>query len=57
VWHRVECTEDSLSMNISLIGLSWADHVADATRHAMWRHTVRYDRRASPVTSQFLILK
>ena len=39
VWHRVECTEDSLSMNISLIGLSWADHVADATRHAMWRHS------------------
>ena len=39
VWHRVECTEDSLSMNISLIGLSWADHIADATRHAMWRHS------------------
>ena len=38
IWHRVECTEDSLSMNISLLGLSWADHIADAARHAMWRH-------------------
>ena len=39
IWHRVECTEDSLSMNISLISTSWGDHLAEATRHALWRHT------------------
>ena len=35
IWHRVECTEDSLSMNISLISTSWGDHLAEATRHAL----------------------
>ncbi|KAG8462201.1 hypothetical protein KFE25_011651 [Diacronema lutheri] len=32
MWHRVECDEDSLSLNLSLIGLTYAELVADAAR-------------------------
>lgn len=35
MWHRVECTEDSISINISLVGSTWADLIADATRQLM----------------------
>lgn len=34
-WHQVECTEDSISMNISLIAPSWADLVSDAVHHLL----------------------
>lgn len=37
MWHRVECEEDSLSINISLVGQSWGDVMAAATRHLMHR--------------------
>ena len=39
-WHRVECDEDSLSINVSLMGTTWADHVADA-ECAVGRRTLR----------------
>ena len=32
MWHRVECEADSVSINVSLMGLLWADLVADAVR-------------------------
>lgn len=35
-WHRVECEEDSLSVNLSLLGLSWAELLADAARQRAW---------------------
>ena len=34
-WHRVECVEDSVSINVSLMGASWADVVADALRQRL----------------------
>ena len=37
-WHRVECDEDSLSINVSLMGTTWADHVADALRQRLLTH-------------------
>ena len=39
MWHRVECVEDSLSINISLMGQAWADLVADAVRQRLLTHT------------------
>ena len=38
MWHRVECLEDSVSINISLMGASWADLVADAVRQRLLCH-------------------
>ena len=38
MWHRVECTEDSVSINISLMGATWADLVSDALRQSLLRH-------------------
>ena len=35
MWHRVESEEDSVSMNVSLMGLLWADLVADAVRQRL----------------------
>ncbi len=35
IWHSVEATEDSLSVNISLVGMTWADVAADAVRQLL----------------------
>jgi len=37
-WHRVECEEDSLSINVSLMGLSWADVVGGAITQRLKAH-------------------
>lgn len=37
MWHRVECEEDSLSINVSLVGQTWGDMLAAATRHLLHR--------------------
>lgn len=37
-WHRVECEENSLSINVSLMGLSWADLVGDALKQRLRTH-------------------
>ena len=38
MWHRVEATADSLSINISLMASSWADLAADAIRQRLRAH-------------------
>ena len=38
MWHRVECDEDSVSINVSLMGALWADVVADALRQRLLCH-------------------
>ena len=35
MWHRVVCGKDSISINISLMGSTWADLVADALRQRL----------------------
>lgn len=37
-WHRVVAQEDSISVNISLVGQTWADLASDMVRHLLWRH-------------------
>mmetsp|Transcript_8009 Transcript_8009/g.14842 ORF Transcript_8009/g.14842 Transcript_8009/m.14842 type:complete len:664 (+) Transcript_8009:169-2160(+) len=37
MWHKVECTEDSISINISLMPTSWSDVVSEGLRQMMWR--------------------
>ena len=36
MWHRVECLEDSVSINISLMPALWADLVCDSLRHMLY---------------------
>eukprot|EP00761_Pharyngomonas_kirbyi_P011226 gb/GECH01011251.1/.p1 GENE.gb/GECH01011251.1/~~gb/GECH01011251.1/.p1 ORF type:complete len:972 (+),score=284.83 gb/GECH01011251.1/:1-2916(+) len=36
-WHSVECTEDSVSINLSLVGTTWADLLADSMRQCLWK--------------------
>ena len=36
VWHAVECDEDSVSINISLVATTMADVLADTVRQVMW---------------------
>lgn len=36
MWHRVECEDDSISINISLVGSTWADVIADSVRQLLW---------------------
>ena len=36
IWHCVNCSEDSVSINVSLIAASYADIVSDAVRQMMW---------------------
>eukprot|EP01117_Protostelium_nocturnum_P013424 TRINITY_DN5004_c0_g1_i1.p1 TRINITY_DN5004_c0_g1~~TRINITY_DN5004_c0_g1_i1.p1 ORF type:complete len:611 (-),score=215.35 TRINITY_DN5004_c0_g1_i1:63-1895(-) len=36
IWHRVECEEDSISINVSLIASTWADMVTEGLRHSLW---------------------
>ncbi|ETW00965.1 hypothetical protein H310_06610 [Aphanomyces invadans] len=48
MWHRVECTEDSITMNLSMFPTPHADIVVDALRHVLlqsdrWRRGVSYD--------------
>lgn len=38
MWHRVECMEDSISCNISLVGYSYADIVGDAVKHLLLKN-------------------
>ena len=33
--HKVECTDDSISINISLVGTRWADFMGDAVRQML----------------------
>ena len=47
-WHKVECVEDSVSINISLKSLRWADLVSSGVKHLLmqtskWREGVRFD--------------
>ncbi len=35
VWHKVEALDDSLSVNISLVGMTWADVAADGIRQLL----------------------
>ncbi|CAK4623865.1 unnamed protein product [Aphanomyces euteiches] len=47
MWHRVECTEDSITMNLSMFPTPHADIVVDALRHLLlqsdkWRRGVCY---------------
>ena len=35
MWHRVQCIDDSVSINVSLMGSSWADVVSDALRQRL----------------------
>jgi hypothetical protein len=39
MWHQVECLEDSLSINVSLVGSSWADLFANSLRQLLWRRS------------------
>ena len=47
IWHQVEATEDSISINFSLLGTSLADFTADAVRHLLWT--------ASPLRSTVVV--
>ena len=38
MWHRVECVEDSVSLNVSLIGTTWAEFVPAAIRQRLLCH-------------------
>jgi hypothetical protein len=38
IWHRVECLEDSISINISLIGTSYADIVCSGLQQLLWEN-------------------
>ena len=39
-WHKVECLEeDSLSINVSLMGSTWADLIADSLRQRLLCHS------------------
>lgn len=39
IWHRVECSEDSVSVNISLIATDWASMVCDGIKQNLYvRH-------------------
>ncbi|RHY89979.1 hypothetical protein DYB35_004561 [Aphanomyces astaci] len=51
MWHRVECTEDSISMNLSMFPTPHADVVVDALRQVLlqsdkWRRGVSYQTPA-----------
>jgi ribosomal protein L16 Arg81 hydroxylase len=37
VWHQVEALEDSVSINLSIFGTTWADLLSDVTRQVLWR--------------------
>lgn len=36
IWHQVECTEGSVSINVSLTSATWADLFSDALRQLFW---------------------
>jgi len=40
LWHTVECLEDSLSINASLVGLTWADICGGVVRQILWKNPV-----------------
>ena len=37
-WHRVECLEDGISINLSVVGTTWADIGSQAVRTLLWRN-------------------
>lgn len=39
-WHRVECLEDSISVNLSLVGSTWADIASNIFRQQLWRNDI-----------------
>eukprot|EP01138_Halocafeteria_seosinensis_P000620 gb/GECG01000635.1/.p1 GENE.gb/GECG01000635.1/~~gb/GECG01000635.1/.p1 ORF type:complete len:616 (+),score=74.62 gb/GECG01000635.1/:1-1848(+) len=39
-WHRVECVEDSISVNLSLVGTHWADIASNCVRQYLWRNDI-----------------
>jgi hypothetical protein len=52
LWHEVTATSDSLSINISLSSLTWAEAGAGAVRHLLtrdggWRQMITTDPRAA----------
>ena len=46
LWHRVECLEDSISINVSLVGSSLADLCGGAVQQLLWKHQGGRFRRA-----------
>lgn len=40
IWHRVECTEDSISLNVSVIGSSYAEIVCCGLQQLLWKNSV-----------------
>jgi len=38
MWHQVECEEDSISINVSIMGQTWADLIAEAVRQRLLAH-------------------
>lgn len=37
VWHRVECLQDSVAINVSLVGSSYAEIAASALQQLLWQ--------------------
>ena len=40
MWHRVECLEDSISINISVMGLSYAEFIGEALKQRLQRFEI-----------------
>lgn len=56
-WHCVECLEDSISINISLVGASMADLCAGAVQQLLWKHQGGRFRRAISVKNNHTALQ
>lgn len=37
IWHRVECSADSVSVNISLVAADWATTVTEGIKQQLWK--------------------
>lgn len=37
MWHRVECEEDSISANLSLVSVDWASLLLDGVKQHVWK--------------------
>merc|ERR1711939_368885 len=40
IYHRVECLEDSISINISMYGMTWADLFCANMKQLAWQHSI-----------------
>jgi hypothetical protein len=38
IWHRVECSADSISINVSLIATDYATLISEGIRHVLWKY-------------------